>query len=71
MDLLPHGASLGEIQDYVTEMEAERGLDRLAIESQCLKLGEEVGELFRAVLIANDGPADPHGVRPMSVAGRL
>jgi len=31
-------------------MEAERGLDRQDIMPQRLKLGEEVGELFRAVL---------------------
>ncbi|MCO6007968.1 hypothetical protein NE236_23600 [Actinoallomurus purpureus] len=61
MDLLTHGASLADLQDYVAKMEVERGLDHLAVDSQCLKLGEEVGELFRAVRKANGDPADPHG----------
>jgi len=30
-------------------METERGLDKQDLPSQCLKLGEEVGELYRAV----------------------
>jgi hypothetical protein len=30
-------------------MGPERGLDKQDLPSQCLKLGEEVGELYRAV----------------------
>ncbi len=48
MDPLSQGASLPGIQDYVAKMEAERGLDKQDLPSQCLKLGEEVGELYRA-----------------------
>jgi NTP pyrophosphatase (non-canonical NTP hydrolase) len=42
-------ASLGDLQRYVRQMEVERGFqDQTAIQ-KCLLLGEEVGELFRAV----------------------
>jgi NTP pyrophosphatase (non-canonical NTP hydrolase) len=61
MDPLAQGASLADIQGYVAKMEIERGLAGLGIDSQCLKLGEEVGELYRAVRKANGDPADPDG----------
>jgi hypothetical protein len=38
MEQLSVGASLPSIQDYVRQMEVERGLDRQDITSQCLKL---------------------------------
>jgi len=44
MEPLRQGATLQQIQDYVAEMEAERHLDRQDLPSQCLKLGEEVGD---------------------------
>ncbi|GLZ14531.1 hypothetical protein Acsp04_47660 [Actinomadura sp. NBRC 104425] len=56
---LARGASLPEIQRYVAEMEAERGFDGLDLTTQCLKLGEEVGELFRAVRRLLGYPQDP------------
>jgi NTP pyrophosphatase (non-canonical NTP hydrolase) len=55
------GASLPNIQDYVRRMEAERGLDHQDLSSQCLKLGEEVGELYRAVRKLQGNPQDPSG----------
>lgn len=61
MEPLSTGASLPRIQDYVRKMEAERGLDRQDITSQCLKLGEEVGELYRAVRKLQGEPQDPAG----------
>jgi NTP pyrophosphatase (non-canonical NTP hydrolase) len=61
MEQLSVGASLPSIQDYVRQMEIERGLDRQDINSQCLKLGEEVGELYRAVRKMQGQPQDPHG----------
>jgi NTP pyrophosphatase (non-canonical NTP hydrolase) len=67
MEPLSPGASLGQLQDYVGRMESERGLDRQDIASQCLKLGEEVGELFRAVRKLQGNPQDPTG-RIASVA---
>jgi NTP pyrophosphatase (non-canonical NTP hydrolase) len=61
MEPLRQGASLAGIQDYVTKMEAERGLDKQDLSSQCLKLGEEVGELYRAVRKLQGHPQDPGG----------
>jgi NTP pyrophosphatase (non-canonical NTP hydrolase) len=61
MEQLSVGASLPGIQDYVRQMEVERGLDRQDISSQCLKLGEEVGELYRAVRKLQGHPQDPQG----------
>ena len=42
-------------------METERGLDEQDLPSQCLKLGEDVGELFRAVRRLQGQPQDPGG----------
>jgi NTP pyrophosphatase (non-canonical NTP hydrolase) len=61
MEPLSPGASLPSIQDYVRQMEIERGLDRQDLSSQCLKLGEEVGELYRAVRKMQGQPQDPAG----------
>jgi len=61
MDPLPARASLACIQDYVRRMEVERDLDQQDLSAQCLKLGEEVGELFRAVRRLQGRPQDPSG----------
>jgi len=47
----PLGAdpSLTEIQDYVAHMEIERGFSDRGVAEQALLLGEEVGELFKAI----------------------
>jgi NTP pyrophosphatase (non-canonical NTP hydrolase) len=44
-----HDATLTEIQRYVADMEKERGFADRGVVAQCLLLGEEVGELFKAV----------------------
>jgi NTP pyrophosphatase (non-canonical NTP hydrolase) len=41
--------TLADIQQYVRDMEAERGFTEEDITSQCLLLAEEVGELFKCV----------------------
>ncbi|GIF02717.1 MazG nucleotide pyrophosphohydrolase domain-containing protein [Actinoplanes siamensis] len=46
---LPSAATLPDIQRYVAEMEKERGFADRGVIDQCLLLGEEVGELFKAV----------------------
>jgi NTP pyrophosphatase (non-canonical NTP hydrolase) len=61
MEPLAVGASLRDIQDYVTKLEAERGFDQQPVAFQCLKLGEEVGELFRAVRKLEGQPENPEG----------
>jgi NTP pyrophosphatase (non-canonical NTP hydrolase) len=54
MQPLALSASLGDVQDYVAKMETERGLAGLSVDSQCLKLAEEVGELTAAALDHHD-----------------
>jgi NTP pyrophosphatase (non-canonical NTP hydrolase) len=61
MQPLSCGASLPDIQSYVAKMETERGLDGQDLTDQCLKLGEEVGELYRAVRKLQGQPQDPAG----------
>ena len=41
--------TLQAIQQYVKELELERGFDHQTVIEKCLLLGEEVGELFKAV----------------------
>jgi NTP pyrophosphatase (non-canonical NTP hydrolase) len=52
-------ATLAAVQRYVAEMEQERGFADRGVLDQCLHLGEEVGELFKAVRrtehLPNDG----------------
>lgn len=49
MPILDSNPTLADIQKYVAEIEVERGFaDQNAIQ-KCLMLGEEVGELFKAV----------------------
>ncbi len=66
MDPLRQGASLPGIQDYVAKMEAERGLDKQDLPSQCLKLGEEVGELYRAIRKLQGQPRIRMAAQPTS-----
>lgn len=40
---------LKDFQKYVSELEIERGFSNQTIIDKCLLLGEEVGELFKAV----------------------
>lgn len=40
--------TLRDFQNYVTELEKERGFSRQTTIDKCLLLGEEVGELFKA-----------------------
>lgn len=46
---LKQATTLDDLQRYVAEMEEERGFNHRDIVQQCLLLGEEVGELFKAV----------------------
>jgi NTP pyrophosphatase (non-canonical NTP hydrolase) len=40
---------LSDLQKYVSELEEERGFAKQTIIDKCLLLGEEVGELYKAV----------------------
>jgi NTP pyrophosphatase (non-canonical NTP hydrolase) len=48
LDLRPN-PTLKDIQNYVKEMETERGFDTDSVIQKCLHLGEETGELFRSL----------------------
>jgi NTP pyrophosphatase (non-canonical NTP hydrolase) len=58
MHPLPNNSALTDIQCYVADMEKERGFTDRSVLQQCLLLGEEVGELFKAVRKREDLPVD-------------
>ncbi|MBU8893606.1 MAG: hypothetical protein KOO66_12580 [Bacteroidales bacterium] len=47
--LLKSNPTLKDYQDYVKNLELERGFEHQDVLQKCLLLGEEVGELFKAV----------------------
>ena len=49
MPELQNKPTLNNFQEYVSELEKERGFFSQTIRDKCLLLGEEVGELFKAV----------------------
>ena len=49
MPNLTKNPTLKTLQNYVAELETERGFAHQTIIDKCLLLGEEVGELFKAV----------------------
>lgn len=49
MPKLKNQPTLSDFQKYVHELEKERGFSNQSIIDKCLLLGEEVGELFKAV----------------------
>lgn len=49
MPILKNQPTLKDFQEYVKELEEERGFTRDNVLQKCLILGEEIGELFKAV----------------------
>jgi NTP pyrophosphatase (non-canonical NTP hydrolase) len=49
MPTLPPHPTLADLQTYVREVEVERGFDEQTVFHKCLLLGEEMGELFKAI----------------------
>jgi len=49
MPNLKNNPILKDYQKYVKELEVERGFEKDNIINKCLLLGEEVGELFKAI----------------------
>jgi NTP pyrophosphatase (non-canonical NTP hydrolase) len=49
MPILENEPTLKKIQKYVEELEKERGFTDISTVQNCLLLGEEIGELFKAV----------------------
>lgn len=47
-DLKDH-PTLADIQEYVRKLEAERGFEGNTLQQSALLLGEEIGELFKAL----------------------
>jgi NTP pyrophosphatase (non-canonical NTP hydrolase) len=59
MPTLLTNPTIRELQDYIAEIERERGfVDQSAIQ-KCLLLGEEMGELFKAVRKCSGIKVDP------------
>lgn len=51
--------TLLDFQRYVAELEVERGFAEQGVREKCLLLGEEVGELFKAIRKAEGIATDP------------
>ena len=49
MPILKDKPTLKEIQKYVEALEKEKGFSEVSVIQNCLQLGEEIGELFKAV----------------------
>jgi NTP pyrophosphatase (non-canonical NTP hydrolase) len=56
---LGEAQALNAVQRYVAQMEEERGFSGRTLIQQCLLLGEEVGELFKAVRKQQNMSVDP------------
>ena len=70
MPTLDHPANLAAYQRYVAALEEERGFADQSTIEKCLLLGEEVGELFKAVRAA-EGVATETGTEISAVADEL
>jgi NTP pyrophosphatase (non-canonical NTP hydrolase) len=68
--LLPQTFSIRELQSYVSATESERGFADESAVQKCLLLGEEVGELFKAVRGHTGIPVDESSP-PLSIAHEL
>ena len=49
MPKLKENPTLSDYQEYVVKLEKERGFFEQGAQEKCLLLGEEIGELFKAV----------------------
>ncbi len=49
MPILKEKPTLKDFQEYVKELENERGFAEDSVLKKCLLLGEELGELFKAI----------------------
>ncbi len=60
MPELKVNAQLSDYQVYVAELERERGFFQQSTKDKCLLLGEEVGELFKAIRKIDGLAVDPN-----------
>lgn len=59
MPMLKENPTLVDLQSYVSAMEQERGFAGQDVLQKCLLLGEEVGELFKAIRKRQQMSIDP------------
>lgn len=59
MPELKNNPTLADFQHYVSELEIERGFTDQPAKDKCLLLGEEIGELFKAIRKAEGIATDP------------
>jgi NTP pyrophosphatase (non-canonical NTP hydrolase) len=64
-------SSMRDLQKYVAELEAERGFLNDTVAQKCILLGEEVGELFRAIRRAEGVSIDVHDQRDINPSHEL
>ena len=60
MTILEPNPSLQQIQEYVAMWEKERGFADESALQKCLLLGEEIGELFKAIRKSSGIKVDPY-----------
>lgn len=54
---LPQGATVADLQTYIRELEAMKGWSSATVQRKCFLMGEEVGELFKAVRLHDREPS--------------
>ena len=57
-------ATLKNLQRYVTELEHERGFIHQTTIEKCLLMGEEMGEIFKAIRKQQTAYRKPHTANP-------
>ncbi len=70
MPYLKQDPNLKDIQIYVQELEIERGFDHQTVIEKCLLIGEELGELFKAIRKSENLNIDKNSIFT-SVEGEL
>jgi NTP pyrophosphatase (non-canonical NTP hydrolase) len=60
MPQIPDKPELQNYQHFVQQLEIERGFDHQTVLEKCLMLGEEVGELFKAIRKRENIKIDPN-----------
>jgi NTP pyrophosphatase (non-canonical NTP hydrolase) len=71
MPILKENPNLGDFQEYVRDLEKERGFQDEDVLKKCLLLGEEVGELYKAIRKKNGVLKIDHGSKFGSVDEEL
>lgn len=67
MTAIPSLLTIRQVQEYVAQTEIDRGFAEQSALHKCLLLGEEMGELFKAVRKSSGMKVDP--LSPVSSVG--